>query len=75
MRVLNAPGSGPWMGEVLSRVVEWQLEHASGTKGECEEWLHGENIAGRIKIGTTQSKRGRTGGQGQPKKRVKTENE
>lgn len=77
--MLNAPGAGPWMGPVLSKVIEWQLEHADGTKAECEKWLQDEQTSGRIKIDTTsgarseQSKRGKAGAQSQSKKRVKTD--
>ncbi|KAI0719119.1 hypothetical protein C8T65DRAFT_636843 [Cerioporus squamosus] len=39
---------GPWTGQVLARVVEWQLEHPEGTKQECEAWLVGEQAAGNI---------------------------
>ncbi|RDX56319.1 hypothetical protein OH76DRAFT_1414683 [Lentinus brumalis] len=39
---------GPWTGQVLARVVEWQLEHPEGTKQECEAWLVAEQAAGNI---------------------------
>lgn len=41
---------GPWTGQVLSRVIEWQLNCPSGTKEECEEWLKGEHAAGKISL-------------------------
>ncbi|RPD81576.1 hypothetical protein L226DRAFT_527847 [Lentinus tigrinus ALCF2SS1-7] len=39
---------GPWTGQVLARVVEWQLEHPERTKQECEAWLVAEHAAGNI---------------------------
>ncbi|KAI0638969.1 hypothetical protein C8Q77DRAFT_1078625 [Trametes polyzona] len=50
VRVLEAPSPGPWTGQVLARVVEWQLEHPQGTKEECEAWLRAEHAAGRITV-------------------------
>jgi tRNA nucleotidyltransferase (CCA-adding enzyme) len=38
------------MQAVIKRVVEWQLEHPKGTKGECLAWLKEEKSAGRIDI-------------------------
>ncbi|OJT13222.1 CCA tRNA nucleotidyltransferase, mitochondrial [Trametes pubescens] len=48
--VLGAASPGPWTGEVLARIIEWQLEHPHGTKGECEAWLRAEQAAGHINI-------------------------
>ncbi|KAI0651437.1 hypothetical protein C8Q79DRAFT_899091 [Trametes meyenii] len=48
VEVLGAAGPGPWTGQVLARVVEWQLEHPQGTKEECKTWLTAEQAAGRI---------------------------
>lgn len=50
MDVLGAASPGPWTGEVLARIIEWQLEHPHGTKGECETWLRAEQAAGHINI-------------------------
>ncbi|KAJ7630487.1 hypothetical protein FB45DRAFT_915676 [Roridomyces roridus] len=65
-QILNAK-PGPWTGQVLDRVMEWQLENPQGTAEECTEWLKGEHSAGRINIsvgasGTPEpaSKRART---------------
>ncbi|OSD05776.1 hypothetical protein PYCCODRAFT_1443155 [Trametes coccinea BRFM310] len=58
VEVLNA-SPGPWTGQVLTRVVEWQLEHPEGTKEECEAWLQAENAAGRITA--SNGKRGKDG--------------
>ncbi|OCH92693.1 hypothetical protein OBBRIDRAFT_726351 [Obba rivulosa] len=52
VRVLGAKSPGAWVGPVLSRVIEWQLDHPEGTKQECETWLASEHAAGRI---TTQA--------------------
>ncbi|KAI0761691.1 hypothetical protein BD413DRAFT_616900 [Trametes elegans] len=48
VKVLGAASPGPWTGQVLARVVEWQLEHPQGTKEECETWLRAEQAAGNI---------------------------
>ncbi|KAI8983356.1 hypothetical protein BD414DRAFT_515839 [Trametes punicea] len=48
VKVLGAASPGPWTGQVLARVVEWQLEHPDGTKEECEAWLRSEQAAGNI---------------------------
>ena len=69
VRILDAR-PGPWTGEVLARVVEWQLENPSGKKDECEEWLRGEHAAGRVTVHVkaaaaahqAQAKRGKGGG-------------
>lgn len=39
---------GAWTGQVLARVIEWQLEHPDGTRTECEAWLKAEHGAGRV---------------------------
>jgi tRNA nucleotidyltransferase (CCA-adding enzyme) len=41
---------GAWTGQVLARVIKWQLEHPDGTKIECEAWLKAEHEAGRIRV-------------------------
>ncbi|GJJ13929.1 hypothetical protein Clacol_008186 [Clathrus columnatus] len=30
---------GPWVGDVLSKVMEWQLKNPGGNKAECESWI------------------------------------
>ncbi|KAI0825228.1 hypothetical protein BC628DRAFT_1320460 [Trametes gibbosa] len=57
--ILGAANPGPWTGQVLARVVEWQLEHPQGTKDECEAWLRAEQAAGNIN--TSFSKRTKEG--------------
>ncbi|KAJ3805839.1 hypothetical protein F5876DRAFT_51138 [Lentinula aff. lateritia] len=42
--------AGPWTGTVLARVVEWQLEHPEGSKGECLTWLKKQLSAGTLGI-------------------------
>lgn len=49
MGVLNAK-PGKWTGRVLARIIEWQLDHPTGTKEDCEEWLRNEYAAGRITV-------------------------
>ncbi|EMD41526.1 hypothetical protein CERSUDRAFT_79137 [Gelatoporia subvermispora B] len=48
VRVLGASSPGAWVGPVLSRVIEWQLDHPAGSKEECETWLLSEHAAGRV---------------------------
>ncbi|KAI0367514.1 hypothetical protein BV20DRAFT_1054794 [Pilatotrama ljubarskyi] len=59
VKILGAASPGPWTGQVLGRVVEWQLEHPQGTKEECEAWLRAEQAAGNIN--TSVAKRGQDG--------------
>lgn len=78
VKVLAAGKGGKWTGEVLSRVLEWQLANPEGTKAQCEQWLRDEHTAGRVIIdvpsnnGQGQPKRGRNeesaDGRGKPKK-------
>lgn len=41
---------GPWMKVMVNRVLEWQLGHPNGTKGDCLAWLKEEKSAGRINL-------------------------
>ncbi|KAI0666245.1 hypothetical protein C8Q78DRAFT_1109269 [Trametes maxima] len=50
VETLGAVRPGPWTGQVLGRVIEWQLGHPQGTKEECRTWLTAEQAAGRINI-------------------------
>ncbi|KIP03256.1 hypothetical protein PHLGIDRAFT_77897 [Phlebiopsis gigantea 11061_1 CR5-6] len=60
VRVLETSQRGPWTGEVLERVVEWQLANPERTKEQCEQWLREERTAGRIVIAQpTQAKKSR----------------
>jgi tRNA nucleotidyltransferase (CCA-adding enzyme) len=71
VRILEAPKPGPWTGTVLARVIEWQLEHPSGSKDECAGWLKAERAAGRITVDdpVAAPKRGKGGaGEGAAKK-------
>ena len=45
---MGADKPGVWTGQVLAKVMEWQLEHTNGTREECEAWLKAEKNAGRI---------------------------
>ena len=62
---------GPWTGQVLARVVEWQLEHPDGTKQECEAWLRAEHEAGRISTVSSTVKRGQDMGADAKAKKAK----
>jgi tRNA nucleotidyltransferase (CCA-adding enzyme) len=46
--ILSMPKPGAWTGDVLAKVMEWQLDHPEGTKDECSAWLKEEHSAGRI---------------------------
>ncbi|TBU26378.1 hypothetical protein BD311DRAFT_762796 [Dichomitus squalens] len=62
---------GQWTGQVLARVVEWQLEHPEGTKQECEAWLRAEHEAGRISTASSTVKRGQDVGSDAKAKKAK----
>ncbi|GBE78504.1 CCA tRNA nucleotidyltransferase, mitochondrial [Sparassis crispa] len=64
MRTLGTATPGPWTGDVLSRVVEWQLRHPEGSTDECQNWLISEKAAGRINIVTNTSGSKRKDGSG-----------
>lgn len=78
VRIIGVAKPGPWTGQVLAQVVEWQLEHPDGTKQECETWLQAEHAAGRIHTDVpstitrpTQSKRGKGTSEGEKRKKPK----
>lgn len=50
MQALEAGKPGAWTGQVLSRVVEWQLEHPEGTRDQCIAWLQAERAVGKIDL-------------------------
>jgi len=65
LKVVGASKGGPWTRELLTRIVEWQLENAEGSKDACIQWLGEEKVAGRLsfidnKIVEPASKRART---------------
>ncbi|KAF7986165.1 hypothetical protein HWV62_38552 [Athelia sp. TMB] len=62
---------GQWTGQVLAKVVEWQLGHPDGTVAECETWLKGEHEAGRIRAEDVGGKRGTGGGENSNTKKAK----
>ena len=74
MQLLEAARPGQWTGEVLARVVEWQLAHPppEGSKEACAAWLREEFTAGRVKVEDASHaapKRGKdAGGDGKTKK-------
>lgn len=70
VRVLGASKPGAWTGQVLARVIEWQLDHPSGTRTECEKWLKAEQEAGRV-CAEENGKRGTVPANGLVAKRVK----
>ena len=81
MQILGAARPGQWTGEVLARVVEWQLAHPppEGSKEAAEAWLREEHAAGRINTenppsGVMPSKRGKDAGKdGKTKKAKRSE--
>ncbi|EGO02775.1 hypothetical protein SERLA73DRAFT_176148 [Serpula lacrymans var. lacrymans S7.3] len=50
VQALGGNKAGPWTGIILARVMEWQLEHPSGSKVDCIAWLQAEQAAGRIDV-------------------------
>ncbi|KAJ7596771.1 hypothetical protein C8J56DRAFT_1041030 [Mycena floridula] len=46
---------GPWTGQVLNQVMEWQLTHPEGTKASCEKWLQEACGSGKLDIPETSS--------------------
>ncbi|KZP15234.1 hypothetical protein FIBSPDRAFT_750637 [Athelia psychrophila] len=64
---------GQWTGKVLTKVMEWQLDHPRGTPAECEAWLKGEHEGGQIQVeaNSTGGKRGSGGEEGASKKKAK----
>ncbi|KIM84665.1 hypothetical protein PILCRDRAFT_818258 [Piloderma croceum F 1598] len=50
IEAMGASRPGAWTGQILARVIEWQLEHPDGTMVECEAWLRAEREAGRIRV-------------------------
>lgn len=76
--IIGLTKGGPWTGQVVTQVVEWQLEHPDGTKEECEAWLQAEHAAGRINTNVPstiarppQSKRGKGTSDGEKRKKPK----
>jgi tRNA nucleotidyltransferase (CCA-adding enzyme) len=65
---------GPWAGEILSKIITWQLEHPDGTRDDCAVWLRRERDEGRIVIEASipPGKRGQLGEVGMGGKRTKT---
>ncbi|KAJ7785788.1 hypothetical protein B0H16DRAFT_1295113 [Mycena metata] len=60
-QILGAARPGAWTGQILARVMEWQLQNPKGTIDECTAWLKEEQSAGRIDIDSEPaSKRART---------------
>ncbi|TFK76716.1 hypothetical protein BDN72DRAFT_806767 [Pluteus cervinus] len=49
-QALEVPKAGPWIGEALNKVFDWQLDHPEGTKDECIEWLKQLRDSGKLKI-------------------------
>jgi len=64
---------GPWTGRALAQLVEWQLEHPDGTKGECIAWLDGQFTRGSVDLSPDPpaSQKRVKGGEGSPAKKVK----
>ncbi|KAJ7071400.1 hypothetical protein C8F01DRAFT_1317206 [Mycena amicta] len=41
---------GPWTGQVVDKVIQWNLENPRGTAQECIAWLQEEKAAGKISV-------------------------
>ncbi|CAL1696684.1 unnamed protein product [Somion occarium] len=50
LHITGVTKPGPWTGQVLTRVCEWQLEHPEATEEECENWLRAVHLAGHINM-------------------------
>ncbi|KAK0208895.1 hypothetical protein DFS33DRAFT_1254396 [Desarmillaria ectypa] len=48
VKILEAK-PGPWTGQVLTQVMEWQLEHPERTKEDCTAWLMHAHSTGLIR--------------------------
>ncbi|PFH54731.1 hypothetical protein AMATHDRAFT_72489 [Amanita thiersii Skay4041] len=48
IRIIGATKPGPWTGNLLARISEWQIEHPRGTKEACIDWLLNEKRQGGI---------------------------
>ncbi|KAF8624267.1 hypothetical protein AX15_005961, partial [Amanita polypyramis BW_CC] len=48
LKVLGVLKGGSWTGELLARVIEWQLKNPGETKDSCIKWLKSEKEAGRL---------------------------
>lgn len=74
LQILGATKPGPWTGQVLAKVIEWQLDHLEGTSNECEAWLKAEHEGGNIVINEISgpvSKRGAGAGDESKTKKAK----
>nr|GAT43620.1 tRNA nucleotidyltransferase [Mycena chlorophos] len=47
---LGAAKPGAWTGQILAKVMEWQLQDPNGTAEQCTSWLREEKAAGRISV-------------------------
>ncbi|RDB28981.1 CCA tRNA nucleotidyltransferase, mitochondrial [Hypsizygus marmoreus] len=63
MSILNAK-PGAWAGQVMAKIIVWQLENPQGTKDDCTAWLKEERRQGKLQVddGTSEPahKRART---------------
>ncbi|KAK0466375.1 uncharacterized protein EV420DRAFT_1261865 [Desarmillaria tabescens] len=48
VKILDAK-PGPWTGQVLTQVMEWQLEHPEQTKEDCTAWLTHAHSMGLVR--------------------------
>jgi hypothetical protein len=49
MSLVGMSHGGPALGQLMEKVVDWQLAHPDGSKEECETWIkahHAELMAG-----------------------------
>ncbi|KAK2461707.1 hypothetical protein APHAL10511_006170 [Amanita phalloides] len=49
-KVLGVSKGGLWTGQLLARMIEWQLENPIGTKDECIKWLQREKEVGNLRL-------------------------
>ena len=46
--ILGIRKPGPWTGQALEKVIEWQLQYPEGKKEDCELWLRDTYKDGKI---------------------------
>ncbi|KXN81093.1 CCA tRNA nucleotidyltransferase, mitochondrial [Leucoagaricus sp. SymC.cos] len=47
---LEGKRKGPWLGQLLNNITEWQLKFPEGTKDDCVSWLKEQQQLGLIQI-------------------------
>jgi tRNA nucleotidyltransferase (CCA-adding enzyme) len=49
-KLLDIKSGGPWLGAMLTRIIDWQLEHPGGTKSEVAAWIVDKVANGEIAL-------------------------